>query len=66
MKAQDLFEQITIYDNRVESATARRVADGRYEVRLDLRAAKIHASAVATSSSEFAKENVPPAPQAPR
>lgn len=40
---EDLFEKITIYDNRVESATARRRADGRYEVRLDLRAAKTHA-----------------------
>jgi hypothetical protein len=39
----DLFEKITLYDNRVESATARRRPDGRYEVRLDLRAAKFHA-----------------------
>ena len=39
----DLFEKISFYDNRVEGATARRLPDGRYEVTLDLRAAKLYA-----------------------
>ncbi|MBB4126340.1 ABC-type transport system involved in multi-copper enzyme maturation permease subunit [Xanthomonas translucens] len=36
----DLFENITFYDNRVETATARKRADGRYDVTLQLHAAK--------------------------
>lgn len=39
----DLFEKISFYDNPVESATAKRRADGRYEVTLDLHAAKRYA-----------------------
>lgn len=39
----DLFEKISFYDNRVDSATAKRRADGRYEVTLDLHAAKRYA-----------------------
>lgn len=39
----DLFEKISFYDNRVESATAKKRADGKYEVALDLHAAKRYA-----------------------
>jgi ABC-type transport system involved in multi-copper enzyme maturation permease subunit len=39
----DLFEKIAFYDNRVESATAHRRPDGKYEVTLDLHAAKRYA-----------------------
>lgn len=39
----DLFEKITLYDNRVTEATARKLADGRYEVTMKLHAAKLHA-----------------------
>jgi hypothetical protein len=39
----DLFEKISFYDNRVTAATARRRADGKYEVTLDLHAAKLYA-----------------------
>jgi aminopeptidase N len=39
----DLFEKIGFYDNRVESAVAKKRADGRYDVTLDLRAAKRYA-----------------------
>lgn len=39
----DLFERITFYDNRLEAATAKRRADGRYDVTLSLRAAKRYA-----------------------
>jgi ABC-type transport system involved in multi-copper enzyme maturation permease subunit len=40
---RDLFEKISFYDNRVEAATAKKRADGKYEVTLDLRAAKRYA-----------------------
>ncbi|MFZ5637688.1 MAG: ABC transporter permease/M1 family aminopeptidase [Pseudomonadota bacterium] len=39
----DLFEKIGFYDNRVETAVAKKRADGRYDVTLDLRAAKRYA-----------------------
>lgn len=39
----DLFEKITLYDNRVTEATARKLPDGRYEVTMKLHAAKLHA-----------------------
>ncbi len=39
----DLFERITFYDNRVEVATAKKLANGKYEVTLDLHAAKKYA-----------------------
>ena len=40
---QDLFETITLYENRAVSATARRIADGRYEVKLTVEAKKLRA-----------------------
>lgn len=39
----DLFEKISFYDNRVEEATAKRLANGRYEVTLKLHTAKHYA-----------------------
>jgi ABC-2 type transport system permease protein len=39
----DLFEKISFYDNRVETAAAKKRSDGKYEVALDLRAAKMYA-----------------------
>lgn len=39
----DLFEKIVFYDNRVESVTAKKRADGKYDVTLDLHAAKRYA-----------------------
>jgi aminopeptidase N len=39
----DLFEKISFYDNRLEHATAKRRADGKYDVTLDLRASKLYA-----------------------
>jgi aminopeptidase N len=39
----DLFEKISFYDNRVETATAVKRADGKYEVTLELHAAKHYA-----------------------
>ena len=39
----DLFEAIVLYENRADSATARRRADGKYEVTLRASAAKLRA-----------------------
>ncbi len=39
----DLFEKISFYDNRVVEATSRQRADGKYEVTLQLHAAKRYA-----------------------
>ena len=38
---RDLFEEMTFYDNKVDSATATRRADGRYDVHLVLEARKL-------------------------
>jgi ABC-2 type transport system permease protein len=42
----DLFEKIGFYDNRIEAATAIKRADGKYEVTLDLHAAKLYVDGV--------------------
>lgn len=39
----DLFEKITLYDNRLVAAKARKRDDGKYEVTLALHAQKLHA-----------------------
>lgn len=41
----DLFEQITLFDNRARSATYRRLPDGRYELKLAISARKLRADA---------------------
>ncbi len=38
----DLFQKITFYDNRVVDATAKQRADGRWDVTLSLKAAKLY------------------------
>jgi hypothetical protein len=42
----DLFDRITIFDNRVTDASAKKRADGRWDVTLSLHAQKIHADGV--------------------
>jgi ABC-2 type transport system permease protein len=42
----DLFEKIGFYDNRIEAASAKKRADGKYEVTLDLHAAKLYVDGV--------------------
>lgn len=39
----DLFEQITLYDDRAISAEAHKIGDGRYEVTMRVSAKKVHA-----------------------
>jgi hypothetical protein len=40
----DLFEAIVLYENRADGATARRLADGRYEVTIRATAGKVRAA----------------------
>ena len=42
----DLFEHVTLYENRAESATARRIPGGRYEVELQIAAKKLRADSL--------------------
>jgi hypothetical protein len=42
----DLFETITLYDNRATAATATRLADGRYTVHLTFNARKLRADSL--------------------
>src|SRR6185436_10843944 len=39
----DLFERITLYENRAEKATLRKLSDGRYEVKVAVTAKKLQA-----------------------
>jgi hypothetical protein len=39
----DLFESIVLYENRADTATARRRADGKYEVTIEATAGKVRA-----------------------
>jgi ABC-2 type transport system permease protein len=41
----DMFEQITLFDNRARTATYRRLPDGRYELKLAVSARKLRADA---------------------
>lgn len=53
----DLFDKITLFDNRVVEATAKKRADGKYDVTLKLHAAKTYADGVGKETS--AKINDP-------
>jgi hypothetical protein len=46
----DLFETITLYENKTETATATKRADGKYVVTLDLRSRKLRADSLGTES----------------
>jgi aminopeptidase N len=39
----DLFEKITLYDMKASNATAKKLADGKYQVRFDVEAHKLYA-----------------------
>jgi len=43
---EDLFDKITVYDNRVTAVTSKKRADGKYDVTLSLHAQKVHADGV--------------------
>ncbi|WBO84692.1 ABC transporter permease/M1 family aminopeptidase [Hymenobacter yonginensis] len=42
----DLFDRITLYDNRVTDATAKKLPDGRYQVNLTVQSAKLYADSL--------------------
>jgi aminopeptidase N len=54
---EDLFNKITLFDNRVVEATARRRSDGKYDVTLKVHAAKFYADGVGRETP--AKIDVP-------
>ncbi len=43
---EDLFDKITIYDNRVTEVTAKKRADGKYDVTLTLHAGKVYVDGI--------------------
>ncbi|WP_022824392.1 ABC transporter permease/M1 family aminopeptidase [Hymenobacter norwichensis] len=42
----DMFERITLYDNRVTAATAKKLPDGRYQVNFTVRSEKFYADSL--------------------
>ncbi len=47
---KDLFEEITLYDNRAKEATSTKRPDGKYEVTLKLEAAKLRADSLGSEA----------------
>jgi ABC-2 type transport system permease protein len=47
----DLFEEITLYDNRIEQATSERLPDGRYLVTLKVHARKLRADSIGNETA---------------
>jgi ABC-type transport system involved in multi-copper enzyme maturation permease subunit len=47
---EDLFEKITMFDNRVVAATARHRPDGKYDVTLDVRTSKVYVDGLGKES----------------
>jgi ABC-type transport system involved in multi-copper enzyme maturation permease subunit len=47
---RDLFEEITLYDNRAKEATSTKRPDGKYEVTLKLEAAKLRADSLGSEA----------------
>ena len=46
----DLFEKITLFDNRVTGVTAKKRADGKYDVTLKIHAAKVYVDGIGKES----------------
>ena len=54
----DLFQKITLYDNRMIEASAKRRSDGRYDVQLKVHAAKIYADGLGKESPGTISERI--------
>jgi aminopeptidase N len=52
----DWFKEITLYDLRLEEARATELADGRYEVEMDVMARKLHADTLGNETQVELKE----------
>ncbi len=48
---EDLFEKITVFDNRLSGASAKKRADGRWDVTLALHAGKVHVDGVGNETA---------------
>src|SRR5690242_20482302 len=53
----DFFDKITLFDDRMVSATAKKLADGKYQVTMHVRAAKYYADGKGNQSR--AKVDIP-------
>jgi hypothetical protein len=53
----DLFWKITLFDNRITGATAKKLPDGKYEVTLKVHAGKVHVDG--TGKETVAKPDIP-------
>jgi ABC-2 type transport system permease protein len=54
----DLFEKITLYDNRVASASVEKRADGKFDVTLKLKAAKIYVDGKGVESTAAIDDDI--------
>ncbi|TAE27362.1 MAG: hypothetical protein EAZ92_09405, partial [Candidatus Kapaibacterium sp.] len=52
----DMFEKITLYENRVEESSVKKLDNGKYRVKLTLQAKKVHADSLGNESAQTLRE----------
>ncbi len=52
----DMFEKITLYENRVEESSVKKLDNGKYQVKLTLQAKKVHADSLGNESAQTLRE----------
>jgi hypothetical protein len=55
----DLFDRITLYDNRVTDATAKKLPDGRYQVDMTVTSSKFYSDSLGTQRPAPIRETLP-------
>ncbi|MBC8082101.1 MAG: hypothetical protein H7Z21_02715, partial [Hymenobacter sp.] len=55
----DLFDRITLYDNRISEAMARKLPDGRYQVELTVLSGKFHSDSLGNQRPALLREALP-------
>ncbi|UOQ66890.1 hypothetical protein [Hymenobacter volaticus] len=56
---KDMFENITLYDNRLTAATAQKLPDGRYKVKMTIEARKFYADSLGNERAAQFQDWVP-------
>lgn len=56
---KDMFENITLYDNRLTAATAQKLPDGRYKVKMTIEARKFYADSLGNEQAAQFQDWVP-------
>jgi hypothetical protein len=52
----DMFEKITLYENRTEDASVKKLPNGKYQVKLTINAKKVHADSLGNEAAQPLKD----------